>query len=40
MMEIEKALSAKLSPETLDHIETTDDYARSLWEVTRHAEQH
>lgn len=36
MMEIEKALGAKLSPEALDHIETTDDYAKALWEATGH----
>lgn len=36
MMEIEKALSAKLAPETLDHIETTDDYTKALWEAIHH----
>lgn len=33
MMEIEKMIGVHLTPETLDHIETTDDYAAALWEA-------
>ena len=36
MMEIERALAVKLSFDTLDHIETTDDYAKALWEAMCH----
>lgn len=36
MMEIERALAVKLSFDALDHIETTDDYAKALWEAMCH----
>lgn len=39
MMEIERGLGVRLDAGTLDHIETTADYARALWEAMQHGEE-
>ena len=36
MMEIERGLNIRLSPEALDRIVTTEDYADALWETMSH----
>lgn len=36
MMEIERGLNVRLSPEALDRIVTTEDYADALWETMSH----